>query len=63
MINLESIAFVRIAAQAIASPDVGADDELLMGRAEARIPRTRNSPQLISSNDTAIGSSACVSPN
>ena len=37
MINLESIAFVRIAAQAIASPDVGADDELLMGRAEARI--------------------------
>ena len=37
IINLESFPLVRIAAQAIAGPNMSADDKLLMCRAEARI--------------------------
>ena len=63
MINLESIALVRIAAQAIASTTCVPTTSCSWAAPKRGSPRTRNSPQLISSNDTAIGSSGCVSPN
>ena len=63
MINLESIALVGSRRRQSPVQTCVPTTSCSWAAPKRGSPRTRNSPQLISSNDTAIGSSACVSPN